>query len=352
MGRYRRRNHNKKHKDSFNQTSKRFFTPHELIQLEGYLISYKSGTKSKTPTEITDVSLLLRIDHGEDSYTIGSHRLPLLNSKTLSMPFLLLPSTLSKEQRRSIHDLCGNLSIFHGSISLHDAASVNQVKEEERFCVISTYALGFELLYKQNLLNHPVRTPIRKPWFYQQKEEKSPSCSNSVLWQQDSQVSRINSEMKDVINKLMIYSSDCVRECDIFDMKALIGRDLSMVEPAGENFPFLFVDTVEKLKQCAQEISESKSSELAFDLEMYNRSKYFGMTCLLQLAVPNKDYVIDVIAPGIWGSLKDCLGPFFLNPAIVKIGHGIGGMDIPALHRDFGLFVVNAFDTCMYHVFC
>lgn len=39
------------------------------------------------------------------------------------------------------------------------------------------------------------------------------------------------------------------------------------------------------------------------------------------------------------------LAPIFANPKIVKIGHAIGGMDVQSLHRDFGIFVVNAFDT-------
>ena len=39
------------------------------------------------------------------------------------------------------------------------------------------------------------------------------------------------------------------------------------------------------------------------------------------------------------------LAPLFGNPNIVKVGHAIGGLDVRCLHRDFGIFVVNAFDT-------
>jgi ribonuclease D len=39
------------------------------------------------------------------------------------------------------------------------------------------------------------------------------------------------------------------------------------------------------------------------------------------------------------------LGPLFADPRIVKIGHSIGGLDVRSLHRDFGIFIVNAFDT-------
>lgn len=69
------------------------------------------------------------------------------------------------------------------------------------------------------------------------------------------------------------------------------------------------------------------------------------MTCLVQLALNNgKEYVIDSLAPGVWESVGG-LAPLFANPDIVKVGHAIGGLDVRCLHRDFGIFVVNAFDT-------
>jgi ribonuclease D len=90
---------------------------------------------------------------------------------------------------------------------------------------------------------------------------------------------------------------------------------------------------------------EAKPTEIAFDLECYNKSNYTQMTCLLQLAINNgKEYVIDPLAPGVWESVGG-LAPLFANPDIVKIGHSIGGLDVRCLHRDFGIFVVNAFDT-------
>lgn len=47
----------------------------------------------------------------------------------------------------------------------------------------------------------------------------------------------------------------------------------------------------------------------------------------------------------MWEAVSTMLGPIFANPNIVKIGHGIMGGDIPALFRDFGIIVLNAFDT-------
>jgi ribonuclease D len=69
------------------------------------------------------------------------------------------------------------------------------------------------------------------------------------------------------------------------------------------------------------------------------------MTCLIQLATDDgREYVIDVLADGVWDMIGD-LAPLFSDRTIVKIGHGVDGVDIQSLHRDFGLFVVNIFDT-------
>jgi len=187
------------------------------------------------------------------------------------------------------------------------------------------------------------------PWFYQRSETDNKTNKNSFnhdsfKWIEDVNVSQTTTNMRKKIEKIANYPSYCVRESDSFELKELTDKDLSSVDPV-EQAPLLLVDTVDKLKQCAEEISISKSTELAFDLEMHNVNRYSGMTCLMQLAIPSRNYVIDVLAPGIWSSLKFYLEPFFLDANIVKIGHAIGDMDVPALHRDFGLFIVNVFDT-------
>ena len=82
-------------------------------------------------------------------------------------------------------------------------------------------------------------------------------------------------------------------------------------------------------------------TELAFDIEACNTSKYMQVTCLIQICTNEKDeYVIDVLALGVWDNVS-LLAPFFANPSIVKIGHGIPSIDIPCLHRDFSIFVVK-----------
>ena len=84
---------------------------------------------------------------------------------------------------------------------------------------------------------------------------------------------------------------------------------------------------------------------LGFDLEMHNISKYAQVTCLIQLATDGgREFVIDTLADGVWKHVS-LLQSLFADPSIVKIGHSIGGLDVRSLQRDFGIFVLNAFDT-------
>ena len=274
--------------------------------------------------------------------------------------------------------LCKYLDLFHGSISMkdqtknenHEVIEIDRVNDssnvekQKRVCIISAHPEGFQYLYDHNMLNKPVKLSlsIREllPWYYQRNDDFEKDWENKLLkaqfeftesWREDPIVIRTTREMREKINHLVMYPSECIRkekDIDVFDLKKMIGKDLRDVQPANKSYPLLLVDTVEKLHECVSEICSSNCSELAFDLEMYNPNKYLRMTYLLQLATLQKDYIVDVLAPNIWKTLKSCLEPIFLDPQIVKVSHGICGMDISAIHRDFGLFVVNVFDTCKF----
>ncbi|KAI8384297.1 ribonuclease H-like domain-containing protein [Radiomyces spectabilis] len=81
--------------------------------------------------------------------------------------------------------------------------------------------------------------------------------------------------------------------------------------------------------------------ELAIDLEHHNYRSYQGFTCLMQLSTRDEDFIIDTL------ELRDRLwqlNDFFADPTIVKVLHGAES-DIIWLQRDFGLYIVNLFDT-------
>ena len=69
---------------------------------------------------------------------------------------------------------------------------------------------------------------------------------------------------------------------------------------------------------------------------------YQGFTCLIQISTRTKDFIVDPI--GLREHLGDALRPIFDNPDKLKVLHG-SDMDIQWLQRDFGLYIVNMFDT-------
>ncbi|KAJ7350170.1 Exosome component 10 [Desmophyllum pertusum] len=66
-----------------------------------------------------------------------------------------------------------------------------------------------------------------------------------------------------------------------------------------------------------------------------------GFCCLMQISTRQKDYLIDTLE--LRNELQ-ILNDSFTNPKILKVFHG-ADMDIGWLQRDFGIYVVNMFDT-------
>jgi len=84
----------------------------------------------------------------------------------------------------------------------------------------------------------------------------------------------------------------------------------------------------------------AKESVLAFDLEADSLHHYTEKVCLIQVSSPSETRLIDPLA-----SLDvKVLAPIFANPEIKKVFHG-ADYDMRSLYRDFGIEVVNLFDT-------
>ena len=140
-------------------------------------------------------------------------------------------------------------------------------------------------------------------------------------------------QFKRKIQDLIDQPGKCIRDdIDTLDFKQLEGADLSKISPPTlENdsqvvSPWVLVDTADKMRECAEELQRENVTELAFDLEAYNPSKFTQSTCLIQLKSNlEKEYVIDPLAEGVWDSIE-LLSPLFEDPDIVKIGHSISGM--------------------------
>ncbi|WBW71637.1 exosome 3'-5' exoribonuclease subunit Rrp6 [Schizosaccharomyces osmophilus] len=108
--------------------------------------------------------------------------------------------------------------------------------------------------------------------------------------------------------------------------------------PVEETAP-IWVDTEEALKDMLKELKESNA--IAIDLEHHDYRSFRGYVCLMQISNRKYDWVVDTL------QLREelqCLNVVFTDPKIIKVLHG-ANMDIIWLQRDFGLYIVNIFDT-------
>uniref|UniRef100_A0ACB8EFA7 Exosome component 10 n=1 Tax=Sphaerodactylus townsendi TaxID=933632 RepID=A0ACB8EFA7_9SAUR len=68
---------------------------------------------------------------------------------------------------------------------------------------------------------------------------------------------------------------------------------------------------------------------------------FLGLTCLMQISTRTEDFIVDTLE---LRSDLYILNETFTDPAIVKVLHGADS-DVEWLQRDFGLYLVNMFDT-------
>ena len=105
------------------------------------------------------------------------------------------------------------------------------------------------------------------------------------------------------------------------------------------NTPFIFIDTVNALEDLGKILNSV--TEFAVDLEHHSHRSLLGITCLMQISTRDADYIIDVLA---LRKQMNILWEPFANPNIVKVFHG-ADWDVKWLQRDFGIYVINMFDT-------
>lgn len=103
--------------------------------------------------------------------------------------------------------------------------------------------------------------------------------------------------------------------------------------------PLIFVDTEEKLVALTEDLKGTRL--FAADLEHHSYRTFLGLVCLLQISTREKDYLVDTIK---LRRHMNMLNDPFTDPNIVKVLHG-ADWDILWLQRDFGIYVVNLFDT-------
>lgn len=80
--------------------------------------------------------------------------------------------------------------------------------------------------------------------------------------------------------------------------------------------------------------------QIAVDTEADSLHSYFDKVCLIQISIPDEDFIIDPLA----GVDLQRFGAVLADPNVLKIFHG-GDYDLRILNRDFGFTVRNLIDT-------
>uniref|UniRef100_A0A452FC79 Exosome complex component 10 n=1 Tax=Capra hircus TaxID=9925 RepID=A0A452FC79_CAPHI len=111
-----------------------------------------------------------------------------------------------------------------------------------------------------------------------------------------------------------------------------------LYRPIGET-PCHFVSTLDELVELNEKLL--KCQEFAVDLEHHSYRSFLGLTCLMQISTRTEDFIVDTLE---LRSDMYILNESLTDPAIVKVFHGADS-DIEWLQKDFGLYVVNMFDT-------
>nr|CAB3244000.1 exosome component 10-like [Phallusia mammillata] len=101
----------------------------------------------------------------------------------------------------------------------------------------------------------------------------------------------------------------------------------------------VMITTVPQLQDLLNDLKCVK--EFAVDLEHHSYRTFQGITCLMQISTRTNDYIVDTL---LLRSDLHILNEVFTDPAIVKVFHGADS-DVMWLQRDFGIYIVNLFDT-------
>lgn len=107
-----------------------------------------------------------------------------------------------------------------------------------------------------------------------------------------------------------------------------------------ESTPLEYIETEAQLQKLLVKLLQA--NEFAVDLEYHNYRSFTGFTSLMQISTRTEDFIIDTL------ELRDelhILNEAFTDPKILKVFHG-GEFDVEYLQKDFGIYVVNMFDTC------
>uniref|UniRef100_A0A7S0BDJ0 3'-5' exonuclease domain-containing protein n=1 Tax=Rhodosorus marinus TaxID=101924 RepID=A0A7S0BDJ0_9RHOD len=163
-------------------------------------------------------------------------------------------------------------------------------------------------------------------------ERKNPQLSDSVR----QHVSRLSINNESVSLKHP-YENDILQAAK--SSALLPVPDKPRLWGSFEKTEFIFVEDEADFEIMLEKLTGEK--EIAVDLENHSERSYQGFCCLMQISTRSEDFVIDAIK---LRSKMIRMLPIFCDPKVVKVLHG-ASHDVQWLERDFGLYIVNMFDT-------
>lgn len=273
---------------------------------------------------------------------------PGISFETWLVDFYILnfPPTLNPAQRRHVHDAAIALNLAHLSVGEGKARFIVVSRDPNLLSQIlngDQESTNTNTIEPQSLLG-PSRKSSANRWFddravkpkviaYFQRATEAALAGEQRLLAKIKSYFGLHPELRLRVPAISGTSSSSIRRHAALTTLQNCDR--------AENHTAALVDSVETLIKMAQHLSTC--TEIAFDCEMHHYRSFNGLTCLLQLRGGGRDFIVDTLA--VWDSVGPTLGPIFAHPGIVKIGHAIMSGDVPALHRDFGVVIVNGFCT-------
>jgi ribonuclease D len=145
---------------------------------------------------------------------------------------------------------------------------------------------------------------------------------------------------RDVLNNINIFHNFIFNDKEVDNEVEFITTHLEIEYLPLNQTRFFYIEDQHSLYKMIDEIN-SHAQEIAVDLEHHSIESYLGITCLMQISTRFTDYIIDTLK--LRQHLQE-LNIIFCNPRIVKVLHG-ADFDIEWLQKDFGIYIVNMFDT-------
>eukprot|EP00501_MAST-03F_sp_TOSAG23-6_P001861 GSMAST32.ASY1.ANO1.1939.1 assembled CDS len=136
------------------------------------------------------------------------------------------------------------------------------------------------------------------------------------------------------------YAHPYEAEIKMFDYEdtQLAPKSVQDYEPI-VNTKVKWIDTLEGLKDMCATIS--RLPQVAVDLEHHSHHSFQGITCLMQVSSRKEDWIVDTLC--LRSEMHIC-NSWFSDKSVIKVMHG-ANKDVEWLQRDFGIYIVNLFDT-------